>query len=60
MIQTMTVKEVADIIGKPPAFVRLGIKQGTLPFGVAVKQKRWSYWISKDKFERWLSDEKTN
>ena len=46
MIQTMTVKEVADIIGKPPAFVRLGIKQDTLPFGVAIKQKRWSYWIS--------------
>jgi hypothetical protein len=56
-IETMTVQEVADIIGKPPTFVRKGIKQGKFPFGVAVKQKRWSYWISKDKFERWLNNE---
>ncbi|MDY0257296.1 hypothetical protein [Gudongella oleilytica] len=55
MVEKMTVKEVSDIIGKPPQFVRLGIKQGTLPFGVAVKQKRWSYWISREKFERWLN-----
>ena len=60
MIQTMTVMEVAQILGKPPKFVRLGIKQGSLPFGVAVKQKRWSYWISKEKFERWMNDEQRN
>ena len=30
MVEKMTVQEVADIIGKPPQFVRLGIKESSL------------------------------
>lgn len=42
----MTPEEAGRIIGKPAQFVRVGLQQGRLPFGVAVKMsKRWSYHI---------------
>lgn len=33
-------------LGKPAQFIRWGLQTGKLPFGVAVKTKRWSYHIS--------------
>jgi hypothetical protein len=38
----------AAYIGKTPVFIRLGLQQGRLPFGVAVQNRsgKWSYHIS--------------
>jgi hypothetical protein len=39
--------EVAGkFLGKSAQFIRCGLQSGKLPFGVAIKTKRWSYHIS--------------
>lgn len=45
----------AALMGKSEQFVRIGLQQGVLPFGVAVKNKtRYSYYISPEKFRSFL------
>lgn len=39
---------------KHPIHTNGGLQNGRLPFGQAVKFTRWSYWISKDKFFKYL------
>lgn len=58
-IETISVEKAAAILGKPAQFVRLGLQQGTLPFGVAVKGSggRYSYLIPKAKFAEWLGSD---
>lgn len=55
-IETYSVEEVAHFLGKPAQFVRLGLQQGALTFGAAVRGSggRYSYLIPKRKFQRWL------
>ena len=50
-VEVMTPAEAASILHKDPGYVRLGLQQGRLPFGSAVKvsDKRWSYNIIKKK-----------
>ena len=36
-IDTISIEDAAKILGKNPQFVRLGLQQGTLPFGAAVR-----------------------
>lgn len=57
-IETISVEEAARILGANPQFVRLGLQQGRLPFGVAVRGSggRFSYLIPKAKFEKWLEE----
>lgn len=57
-IETYSVEEVAEILGKPPQFVRLGLQQGTLPIGAAVRGSggRYSYLIPKEKFDLWIGE----
>ena len=55
-IEKMTVKEAARIMGVTPRFIQAGLQQGRLPFGQAIKFDRWSYWISKEKFEKYLKE----
>ncbi len=45
--KSISVVEAARLIGKTPHFVRLALRQGTAPFGFAVKDKQWSYHISR-------------
>lgn len=46
----MTVKEAAGLLGKTEQFIRIGLQQGALPFGTAVKMRgRYSYRISEKK-----------
>ena len=33
----------AKYLGKNPQFIRCGLQHGILPFGVAIKNKRWCY-----------------
>ncbi len=45
----------AALMGKSEQFVRVGLQQGILPFGVAVKNKtRYSYYISPERFRSFL------
>ena len=53
----LTVKETADRMGVPPQLLRMGLQQGKFPFGVAVKMKRWAYYINRAAFDRWIKGE---
>lgn len=54
----MTVPEAAKIMGVSPQFLRLGIQEGSFPFGVAVKfSKKWSYYINPAAFEKYIRGE---
>ena len=46
-------ERAAELMGASPQFVRIGLRQGELPFGWAVKmgEKSYRYYISKPKFE---------
>lgn len=48
----ITVLEAAKLMGCDPQFVRIGLQQGILPIGSAVKvgQKQYSYYISPKLF----------
>lgn len=54
----ITVKKAATLMGVTPQFLRLALQQGRFPFGVAVKMKRWSYYINASKFFDYLAGEK--
>jgi excisionase family DNA binding protein len=58
----MTVTEAAELMGVSPQFIRVGLQKGVLPFGYAVQvsSKRYTYFISKQKFKEYtgISEEK--
>jgi len=52
----ISVEEAAKQMGVTPMFVRMGLRTGRLPFGVAVKfEKRWRYHINPERFRRWMA-----
>ena len=53
--EKLTVPQAAEIMGVTPQLLRLGLQQGRFPFGTAVKFKRWSYYINKDKFYEYIN-----
>lgn len=53
-----TINQAASIMGVSPQFLRVALQQGKFPFGVAVKMKRWAYFINPDKFDDYLQDGK--
>ena len=52
--ETITVEEVARILGTSPRVIRRGMMKGDLPFGVVVYGQRNRYIIPKIQFEKWL------
>lgn len=52
----ITVKEAALLMSVGPQFVRVGIQQGILPFGTAVKISgdRYTYYISPNKLAEYV------
>ena len=49
----LSVSDAADLLGASEQFVRIGLQQGALDFGMAVKMSgRWTYVITKQKFEK--------
>lgn len=55
----MTVKEVAERLGKSPQFVRICLQRGLFPFGTATKMpnsNQWSYVIFPKKFEEYVGE----
>lgn len=48
----ISVERAAKLLGASPQFIRIGLQQGMLDFGMAVKMLRnWTYVITKQKFE---------
>ena len=48
----ISVAEAARLLGASEQFVRIGLQQGMLEFGMAVKMSsQWTYVITKQKFE---------
>ena len=50
----MTVKEASKIMKKSPDFIKAGLEQKSLPFGVHVKMKRNEYHISRKAFLHYM------
>lgn len=52
MAKRLMVQEAAALMGVSAQYVRVGIQQGILPFGCAVKVggNRYTYYISPQKF----------
>ena len=55
-VEKLTVSEAAAIMGVTPQFLRMGLRQGRFSeFGVAVKMKRWAYYINAERFYKYLA-----
>lgn len=53
----VTVKQAAKLLGVSEQFIRIGLQQRSLPFGVAVKMsERYTYYISKKKLEEYINE----
>lgn len=50
----VSIKEAADLLDIPQQLLRLSLQEGCFPFGVAVKRKRWSYYINRARLVAWL------
>lgn len=51
MIETMSVRQAAEMMGKPEQFIRVGLQQGKFPWGYAVRiNKHYSYFINARRF----------
>ena len=50
------VKDAAALMGVSAQYIRIGIQQGILPFGCAVKVggERYTYYISPQKFAEYI------
>lgn len=54
-MKNIPIDVVADIIGKSPQYVRIGLQDQRLPFGTAVKMsKQWTYHISYELLKNYI------
>ncbi len=53
-MEKITVQEAAKIMGVTPRFLQMGLQYNKFPFGVAVKMKRYSYYINRRQFEDYM------
>lgn len=50
-MQKISIKKAAEVMGKSQQFIRIGLQNGKLPFGTAIKMSSiWTYYISPEKF----------
>ena len=57
MAQNITVKEAAEIMGKSQQFIRIGLQEGILPFGKAIKlSTQFTYYISPKLFYEYVGE----
>ena len=48
----LSVADAASLLNASEQFIRIGLQQGTLKFGMAVKMSgQWTYVLTKQKFE---------
>lgn len=50
----ITVVEASTIMNTDPQMLRIALQQERFPFGVAVKNKRWSYYINTERFIKYM------
>lgn len=50
----MTITEAAKKMNISPQALRVALQQGRFDFGVAIRQKRWSYYINERLFNEYL------
>lgn len=56
-LKNISIAQAAKMLGKGEQFIRIGLQNGTIPFGFAVKnKKRWSYHISPKKLNDYISE----
>ena len=59
----MTVKEVAELLGKTQQTIRIGLQLGVLPFGTAYKtnpdNKSYTYIIFPEKVKEYIGVKET-
>ncbi len=61
MVNNITVKQAAAILGKSQQFVRVAMQKGLLPIGTAVKMSSvWTYHISPKLFYEYVGEPKEN
>lgn len=54
----ISVEQAAAKMGVTPQFLRLGLRAGRFPFGVAIKfEKQWRYYINPIRFRKWMAGE---
>jgi hypothetical protein len=54
----VTVKQASKMLGVSEQFIRIGLQQGVLPIGVAVKMsERYTYYISLKKVTEYIENE---
>lgn len=57
-VPKITVRQAADCIGASEKFVRVGLQEGRIPFGVAVKEEsHWAYNISPHLLRQYVGEE---
>ena len=59
-VETLSVEETAKILNVFPHSIRIGLRNGIFPFGVAVKREKsqhWNYLIIKSKLEKFVASE---
>ena len=54
----LTIKQAAAMMGVTMQFLRMGLRQQRFPFGIAVKMKRWAYYINPEQFIEYIGKEK--
>ena len=58
-MKSIPIKIVAEIIGKSPQFIRIGLQQQTLPIGSAVKMSsEWTYHVSYELLKNYIGIER--
>ncbi len=53
----LAILQAAEIMGVTPQFLRMGLQQGRLPFGVGVEMDAWSYYINTTRFIKYMTGE---
>ncbi len=55
----ISVKEAAKKMGVTPRLLHLGLQHERFPFGTAIQtsSNRWTYYINRQRFEKWLKGE---
>lgn len=60
-MNSIPITTAAEILGKSPQFVRIGLQQKSLPIGSAVKMSsEWTYHISYELLKNYVGIERIN
>lgn len=54
-VKSVSIKEASQLMGKSEQFIRVGLRNKRLPFGVAVQlSTQWTYYISPKLFYEYI------